>query len=78
MEDLGPLWPGWHAERVGGLVVARRVGGLTDYQLIYGYLEQVEAKTVSEIVVICKAHNILAQWVAIAEASQGEQRAVSS
>jgi hypothetical protein len=42
--DLGgDLCPGWHTERTGGRLVAKRLGRLTDYQLGYGCSDEVTA-----------------------------------
>ncbi|MFC5750404.1 hypothetical protein [Actinomadura rugatobispora] len=65
---LGDLCPGWHTERTGGRLVARRLAKLSDYQLGHGCLGEITVSAVGELVILCDAHNLLAERVALAEA----------
>ncbi|WP_067491974.1 hypothetical protein [Actinomadura hibisca] len=62
----GDLVPGWCVERVGVRLVARRLGGLTDYQLQNGCLPELVADGTGELVVLCQAQSRLADQVASA------------
>ncbi|MEV5576613.1 hypothetical protein AB0L06_41850 [Spirillospora sp. NPDC052269] len=66
--DLGAMCPGWHTERIGERLLARRLRGLSDYQLDRGCLEEIAAGSVSELVILCEAQNLLAERIRSAEA----------
>jgi hypothetical protein len=66
--DLSGLCPGWCTERIDGQLVARRLGPLTDYQLGHGCLEEVTARSITELVIVCEAQHILGERIGIAEA----------
>lgn len=66
--DLSGLCPGWCTERIGGRLVARRLGSLTDYQLGHGCLDEVAAGSITELVIVCEAQYTLAERIGVAEA----------
>ncbi|MFG1999076.1 hypothetical protein ACGFNU_08010 [Spirillospora sp. NPDC048911] len=59
--------PGWHNEQKNRCLVARRLGPLTDYQLLNGCLVEVTAQTDGELWLLCDAQARLAERVAAAE-----------
>jgi hypothetical protein len=65
---LGDLCPGWHTERVGRRLLARRLERVSDYQLGCGCLEEIAAGTVAELIILCDVQNQVFQRVALAEA----------
>jgi hypothetical protein len=66
--DLNGLCPGWYTERTAGQLVAKRLRSLTDYQLGHGCLEEVTARSITELVIVCEAQHILGERIGIAEA----------
>ncbi|MFC5188123.1 hypothetical protein [Actinomadura harenae] len=66
--DLGALCPGWHTERVGERLLARRLHAPSDYQVECGCLEEIAATSVGELVILCEAQTLLAERVLSAEA----------
>ncbi|MFF5259058.1 hypothetical protein ACFY4C_08930 [Actinomadura viridis] len=62
------LLPGWHGEVLSHGLVARRLGVLTDYQLLNGCLPEITATNESELWLLCDAQARLAERVAVAEA----------
>lgn len=65
--DLSGLCPGWCTERIDGQLVAKRLGPLTDYQLGHGCMEEVTARSITELVIVCEAQHTLAGRIEIAE-----------
>ncbi|MEV4251694.1 hypothetical protein AB0J52_00850 [Spirillospora sp. NPDC049652] len=65
---LGGLCPGWHTQRIGERLLARRLRELSDYQLGCGCLTEIAANSVGELVILCEAQNLLAERVTSAEA----------
>ncbi|QFG23224.1 hypothetical protein [Actinomadura sp. WMMB 499] len=65
--ELGDLCPGWFSERIGGRLVARRLGVLSDYQRGRGCLDEMTARSVTELLLVCEAQNTLAERLAVAE-----------
>ncbi|HEU5029706.1 MAG TPA: hypothetical protein VFV01_32665 [Spirillospora sp.] len=63
----GHFAPGWYGEVMGDGFVARRLGGLSDYQLLNGCLEEVQARDEGELWLLCDAQTRLAERVALAE-----------
>ncbi|MFB4300771.1 hypothetical protein [Actinomadura sp. NTSP31] len=61
------LASGWYGEAMGGRFVARRLDGLTDYQLLNGCLPEVQARDEGELWLLCDAQTRLAERVALAE-----------
>jgi hypothetical protein len=66
-----PLMSDWHCERLeDDGFVARRLGKLTDYQLLNGCLNEVHAVDEGELWLLCDAQLRLSERVALAESTR--------
>jgi hypothetical protein len=62
-----PMVPGWHVHNDDGMLVARRLHGLTEYMQRHGALPEVEARDWGELWMLCDAQTRLAERLATAE-----------
>ncbi|WP_143118432.1 MULTISPECIES: hypothetical protein [Actinomadura] len=60
----------WYGEPSGDGFVARRLGGLSDYQALNGCLDEVLAKDEGELWLLCDAQTRLSERVALAESTR--------
>ncbi len=61
--------PGWGITEDGGLLVAVRQGGLSEYQRRYGALAEVDARDEGELWILCDAQTRLAERLGTAESA---------
>jgi hypothetical protein len=66
-----PCMPDWHGEASDDGFVARRVVGLSDYQMLNGCLHEVLAEDEGELWLLCDAQTRLSERVALAESTRG-------
>ncbi|TMQ86946.1 hypothetical protein ETD83_40045 [Actinomadura soli] len=59
--------PGWRSERSDKGLRATRISPLSDYQLLNGCLEEIDATDEGELWLLCDAQTRLAERVATAE-----------
>ncbi|MFI0483114.1 hypothetical protein [Actinomadura sp. 9N215] len=62
-----PLMSGWFREQMDDGITARRIGWLSDYQLLNGCLDQVQARDEGELWLLCDAQTRLSVRIALAE-----------
>ncbi len=62
-----PSMSGWHGERSHDRFIARRLAKLSDYQLLNGCLEEVQAVDSDELWLLCDAQTRLSERISLAE-----------
>ncbi|MFD0688194.1 hypothetical protein [Actinomadura fibrosa] len=62
---------GWYSEPFEDGFTARRLAGLSEYQLRNGCLDEVRAGDMGELWLLCDAQTRLAERVAVAESVRG-------
>ncbi|GAA4240578.1 hypothetical protein GCM10022254_65780 [Actinomadura meridiana] len=60
----------WHCEQMDDGFAARRLGKLSDYQLLNGCLDEVRAQDEGELWLLCDAQTRLSERVALAESTR--------
>lgn len=65
-----PLMSEWRRDRLDNGLVARRLAPLSDYQLLNGCLDEVQAQNEGELWLLCDAQTRLSQRIALAESAR--------